>query len=180
MSHGMGGNASRALSSSRRRRQCCSIRRQSQRRAEGGLRTPVGAWRRDYPKWIADNVAPFFIPETSPAMMTWGASLLQSSLPVVLACSRAMVQADFRAEMRSIDLPTLIIHGDRDRSAPIELTGKPSADLVPLRAPHLSGRATRSHVHSHGAAQCRHPAVYARELSRDFPIDQRIARSLVV
>jgi non-heme chloroperoxidase len=88
-------------------------------------------WRRDYPKWIADNVAPFFIPETSPAMMAWGASLLQTSLPVVLACSRAMVQADFRAEMRSIDLPTLIIDGDRDRSAPIELTGKPSAELVP-------------------------------------------------
>jgi pimeloyl-ACP methyl ester carboxylesterase len=42
-----------------------------------------------------------------------------------------MVQADFRAEMRRIDVPTLIIHGDRDRSAPFELTGKPSAELVP-------------------------------------------------
>ena len=29
-------------------------------------------WKRDYPKWVADNVAPFFIPETSPAMMRWG------------------------------------------------------------------------------------------------------------
>ena len=28
-------------------------------------------WRRDYPKWVDDNVAPFFIPETSPAMMRW-------------------------------------------------------------------------------------------------------------
>jgi pimeloyl-ACP methyl ester carboxylesterase len=42
-----------------------------------------------------------------------------------------MVQADFRAEMRRIDVPTLIIHGDRDRSAPVEITGKPSAELVP-------------------------------------------------
>jgi pimeloyl-ACP methyl ester carboxylesterase len=88
-------------------------------------------WRRDYPKWIADNVAPFFIPETSPAMMAWGANLLQSSLPIVLACSRAMVEADFRAEMRRIDVPTLIIHGDRDRSMPFELTAKPSAALIP-------------------------------------------------
>jgi pimeloyl-ACP methyl ester carboxylesterase len=88
-------------------------------------------WRRDYPKWIADNVAPFFIPETSPAMMAWGANLLQSSLPIVLACSRAMVEADFRAEMRCIDVPTLIIHGDRDRSMPFELTAKPSAALIP-------------------------------------------------
>jgi non-heme chloroperoxidase len=87
-------------------------------------------WRRDYPKWIADNVAPFFIPETSPAMMRWGANLLQTSLPIVLACNQAMVKADFRAEMRQIHVPTLIIHGDRDRSAPLELTGKPSAELI--------------------------------------------------
>jgi non-heme chloroperoxidase len=99
---------------------------------------PMGAfealwagWRRDYPKWVDDNVAPFFIPETSPAMMRWGANLLQTSLPVTLACSRAMVQADFRAEMRGIDVPTLIVHGDRDRSMPVELTGKPSAELIP-------------------------------------------------
>ena len=41
-----------------------------------------------------------------------------------------MVEADFRAEMRRIDVPTLIVHGDRDRSMPVELTGKPSADLI--------------------------------------------------
>jgi non-heme chloroperoxidase len=64
-------------------------------------------------------------------MMAWGANLLQSSLPIVLACSRAMVEADFRAEMRCIDVPTLIIHGDRDRSMPFELTAKPSAALIP-------------------------------------------------
>ena len=88
-------------------------------------------WRRDYPKWIADNVAPFFIPETSPAMMRWGANLLQTSVPIALACCQAMVEEDFRAEMRRIEVPTLIIHGDRDRSAPIEQTGKPSAELIP-------------------------------------------------
>ena len=88
-------------------------------------------WRRDYPKWIADNVAPFFIPETSPAMMRWGANLLQTSIPIALACARAMVEEDFRAEMRRIKVPVLLIHGDRDRSTPIELTGKPSAALIP-------------------------------------------------
>ena len=88
-------------------------------------------WKRDYPKWVDDNVAPFFIPETSPAMMRWGVDLLQTSLPINLTCSRAMVQADFRAEMRRIEVPTLIIQGDRDRSTPIELTGKPSAELIP-------------------------------------------------
>ena len=42
-------------------------------------------WKRDYPKWISDNVAPFFIPETSPAMMRWGANLLQTPVPIALA-----------------------------------------------------------------------------------------------
>jgi non-heme chloroperoxidase len=64
-------------------------------------------------------------------MMRWGATLLQTSLPVTLACSRAMVEADFRSEMRAIAVPTLIVHGDRDRSVPVELTGKPSAALIP-------------------------------------------------
>ena len=93
--------------------------------------TQWAQWRRDYPKWIADNVQPFFIPETSPAMMRWGANLLQTPVPIALACARAMVEEDFRAEMRRIEAPTLIIHGDRDRSAPIEVTGNPSAELVP-------------------------------------------------
>jgi non-heme chloroperoxidase len=88
-------------------------------------------WRRDYPKWVADNLAPFFIPETSAAMMRWGAGLLQVSVPVALACNRSMVEEDFRAEMRRIEIPTLLIHGDRDRSTPIELTGQPSAELIP-------------------------------------------------
>jgi len=88
-------------------------------------------WKHDYPKWVADNVAPFFIPETSPAMMSWGANLLQVSIPIALACSRAMVEEDFRAQMRRIELPALLIHGDRDRSTPIDLTGRPSAELIP-------------------------------------------------
>jgi pimeloyl-ACP methyl ester carboxylesterase len=87
-------------------------------------------WGHDYPKWVDENVAPFFIPETSPAMMRWGVTLLTTSLPITLACSRAMVEADFRAEMRDIDVPTLVIHGDRDRSMPVEPTGKPSAALI--------------------------------------------------
>jgi pimeloyl-ACP methyl ester carboxylesterase len=88
-------------------------------------------WKRDYPKWIADAAAPFFVPETSPAMMDWVVGLLQVPVPILLACSRAMAEEDFRAEMRRIDVPTLLIHGDRDRSAPIEITGKPSAELIP-------------------------------------------------
>jgi non-heme chloroperoxidase len=88
-------------------------------------------WRRDYPKWISDALAPFFVPETSPALMQYVAAQMQCSVPVVLACSRTMVEEDFRAEMRRIEVPTLIVHGDRDRSAPLEMTGALSARLMP-------------------------------------------------
>ncbi len=96
-----------------------------------GFEAVWAEWKQDYPKWIADATAPFFVPETSPAMMRWGADLLQIPVHLALACSRAMVEEDFRAEMRRIAVPALLIHGDHDRSAPIELTGKPSAALIP-------------------------------------------------
>ena len=119
-------------------------------------------WRHDYPKWVDDNLAPFFIPETSPAMMRWGATLLQTSLPVTLACSRAMVEADFRAEMSGIDVPTLIVHGDRDRSMPVETDRQALGRAHPrLKAPRLSGRAARPPIHPHGSAPRRPPGVHA-------------------
>ena len=131
-----------------------------------GFEAVWAQWKQDYPKWVADNLAPFFIPETSPAMMRWGAGLLQISIPVALACNRAMVEEDFRAEMRRIAVPTLLIHGDRDRSAPIELTGEAFGRADPrLPVPRLRGRAARPDVHAYGPAACRHPAIRARNLS---------------
>jgi len=89
-------------------------------------------WKRDYPRWVAENTAPFFVPETSPALMGWLSNLLQQiPLPVALACNRAMVDEDFRREMREIELPVLLIHGDRDRSAPLEITARAAARLLP-------------------------------------------------
>jgi non-heme chloroperoxidase len=91
-----------------------------------------GQWRQDYAKWIADNTAPFFNAETSPAMMQWGASLLgEMSVPIAIACNKAATEADFRPELPKIKARTLVIHGDRDVSAPLALTGLPTAALIP-------------------------------------------------
>jgi pimeloyl-ACP methyl ester carboxylesterase len=35
-----------------------------------------------------------------------------------------------RAELQKIQLPVLIVHGDQDASAPIELTGRKTAELI--------------------------------------------------
>jgi non-heme chloroperoxidase len=89
-------------------------------------------WRRDFPGWIAENTAPFYTPETSPAMMRWGTDmLLQTPLHVAIACNRALCDTDFRPDLAQIAKPTLVIHGDADASAPLALTGQRVAQLVP-------------------------------------------------
>lgn len=89
-------------------------------------------WRRDFARWVADNTAPFFVPETSPALMKWGIDMLmETPLPVALALNRAVMGTDFRAELRGIEVPTLLLHGDRDVSAPLDLTGRRAAALLP-------------------------------------------------
>jgi non-heme chloroperoxidase len=90
------------------------------------------SWRKDYPKWIADNTAPFFVPETSPAMMRWLASMLtQWPVRFAIACNETLTRTDLRDDLRRISVPTLVVHGDRDASAPIALTGIPTAALIP-------------------------------------------------
>ncbi|MBV8415435.1 MAG: alpha/beta hydrolase [Verrucomicrobia bacterium] len=89
------------------------------------------AQSKDFPKWLGDNLRPFFLPNTSPEMMHWISSLcLQASLNAVMDCYRAATETDFRQEMSAITVPTLIIHGDADASAPLELTGRKSARLI--------------------------------------------------
>jgi len=46
-------------------------------------------------------------------------------------CISAFSSTDFRSEMKLVNVPTLIIHGDQDKTVPIEATGKQSAILIP-------------------------------------------------
>jgi non-heme chloroperoxidase len=89
-------------------------------------------WTRDYPRWLAANAAPFFTPETSKEMIQWGIGLAyQTSLHAAIESNVAVTETDFREELRKIDVPTLIVHGNADKSCPLEMTGKPTAGLVP-------------------------------------------------
>jgi pimeloyl-ACP methyl ester carboxylesterase len=86
---------------------------------------------RDYPKWLADNEAPFFMPDTPPIVRSWIMEMMLSvPLPVALACRKTISFADLRAAAARIDLPTLIVQGDKDASAPLELTGAKTAKLI--------------------------------------------------
>jgi non-heme chloroperoxidase len=87
---------------------------------------------RDFPKALRDNMRPFGVAETSPAMLDWIAGLmLRCSMKALVECNRALTGTDFRAELAKIDVPTLIVHGDRDVSAPLPITGRKTAALMP-------------------------------------------------
>jgi non-heme chloroperoxidase len=90
-----------------------------------------GMWRKDFPKWLFDNARPFFLPATSNEMIQWvGGMPPQSSLKALIDLNVQVTETDFRGELRHVTLPTFIIHGDRDLSAPLSLTGQKTAQLI--------------------------------------------------
>jgi non-heme chloroperoxidase len=58
-------------------------------------------------------------------------AIYETPLPVLLATNEAITSADLRKEISSIDVPVLVVQGDADRSAPIEISGQPTAALAP-------------------------------------------------
>jgi pimeloyl-ACP methyl ester carboxylesterase len=86
---------------------------------------------RDFPTWMTAQEPPFFTPQTPEMTRAWIRQMMLSvPLPVVLACRKAIAFADLRAAAAKIDRPTLIVHGDKDDSAPLPLTGAKTAKLI--------------------------------------------------
>lgn len=94
-------------------------------------------WHRDFPRWLFENEGPYFgagLPgcSVSPEIVEWTkADMRQTSLKAILDCNLTLIETDFRAELRDISLPTLIVHGDRDSSFPIEMSGLLVSRLLP-------------------------------------------------
>jgi pimeloyl-ACP methyl ester carboxylesterase len=57
--------------------------------------------------------------------------IVDTPLPVLLETLKVNADVDVRAELQKIQVPALIIHGDQDASAPIGLTGRKTAELIP-------------------------------------------------
>jgi non-heme chloroperoxidase len=53
-----------------------------------------------------------------------------ASPKATLECAKSFASTDFRAEMKCINVPTLIIHGDADKTVPIDPTGKEAAKAI--------------------------------------------------
>ena len=57
--------------------------------------------------------------------------MLRSHVPITIACNRAYVETDLRPDLARVDKPVLILQGDKDASAPLEITGRRTAAGIP-------------------------------------------------
>lgn len=85
----------------------------------------------DFAKWVLENEAPFFIKSTPAETRNWiKAMMLSVALPIALECRRTIGMADTRGDLAGLNVPTLIVQGDRDASAPLALTGIKTQKLI--------------------------------------------------
>jgi len=99
----------------------------------------VAALQRDRPSYVTDGAIKFFglgskwpgPPVLSSEMVQWIIRLaLESSLKALIECQRAVWETDFRPDMQAFTVPTLIIHGDSDQSAPLDLFGRRTSQAI--------------------------------------------------
>jgi non-heme chloroperoxidase len=71
-------------------------------------------------------------PGGSPGLVDWTTRMIvDTPTRVLLETLRITSNADMHDELADLRLPVLIVHGDLDASAPIGLTGRKTAALIP-------------------------------------------------
>ena len=84
---------------------------------------------RDRPQLFRDSLDSFFNPAgaehpVSEGLREWLVNYaIQNPLMAVLQYTQMGGEADSRADMKSFTMPTLVVHGDSDAFAPLEVTG---------------------------------------------------------
>lgn len=99
----------------------------------------MASLRQNRPLYFSDGTITFFSlgsqwprqPVLDSGMVDWMVDLIMQSSPyAIMHCMRAHWETDFRPDMKAFNLPTLIIHGDNDRSAPLEMCGRRTARMI--------------------------------------------------
>lgn len=81
--------------------------------------------------WIDANIGPF-APGTPVRINDWMAAMvLDCSRRAVVEFQRTIAHSDLSADAAGLDLPVTVIHGDRDASAPLDLSGRVYAQTIP-------------------------------------------------
>ena len=99
---------------------------------EADLEALRTSWTQDFGRWVDDGRAAYFGAGavSPPTEQVTVQMLMDTPLPVILATHRTMTRADLRPDLASLSLPTMVVHGTLDASAPVEATGRPTAELA--------------------------------------------------
>jgi pimeloyl-ACP methyl ester carboxylesterase len=92
----------------------------------------IAAMKKDRPAFFTNGVTAFTggHPAVSPAMSEWViAQFLRASPRGSIECLRAIAGGDLRADMSAVSVPTLIVHGEKDRVNPVA-NAKKVAELI--------------------------------------------------
>ncbi|RTQ50020.1 alpha/beta hydrolase [Hymenobacter gummosus] len=93
--------------------------------------------RKDRPDFLQDFGKKFYgvgvvSKPVSQATLDWMQMLCLPAAPhATEECAKAFSSTDFRQDVRSIKVPTLIIHGTDDQTVPIKSSGDKTAELLP-------------------------------------------------
>lgn len=92
-----------------------------------------GLLAQGFPNLIKEKLRPVFaLPDTPAATLDWvHEMMMHTSMKAMLDCHKAFTATDFRPELLKLSMPVLIVHGDRDISAPPTLTSSKVARLLP-------------------------------------------------
>lgn len=68
----------------------------------------------------------------SDEVLEWSRAVsMQASLKATLDCAQAFATTDFRPDLPSFTVPTLVVHGTDDKTVPIDATGRAVAKAAP-------------------------------------------------
>ena len=100
--------------------------------AESAFEAVRTTWLDDFGTWVRDNTDAYFGDARVSDLLREKTTrmLIDTPLPVVLETHRTLTRADLRPDLAMLSLPVTVIHGTNDASAPIEATGRLTADMV--------------------------------------------------
>ena len=91
-----------------------------------------GGMKQDRPAYYAMAATGFFGEHASRETSNWIISMaLNTSLRAHLECNRSQAIEDFTADLASMTVPTLIVHGDADLAQPLALTAARAHAAIP-------------------------------------------------
>ena len=97
----------------------------------------IAGLRADRPHFLATFGKVFFgvglvSSPVSSDLLAWAQTLaMQASPKATIDCVAAFGETDFRRDMAALTMPTLIVHGDADKTVPLDASGRKAAALVP-------------------------------------------------